>query len=171
MDNGKKGGLNTTQKILIIGFICILAAIGAVAYFLLKKEAPAAETTGNSLLVDDSNLDDIGNQMAEAVADGMFEVNMNTIWNFPDSKSPSADAYVANGSANRYPVSFEILLDGTEQIYASPVIPVGKQIKEIKLEKELSAGTYEAVCMYHLWAEDGTENSSFGVNVTLNIAE
>lgn len=161
----KKKRLSKTQIILIIGFICILLAIGIVAFLILHKD----DSEGN-LVIDDSNLEDVESQLSETVKDGMFEVNMNTTWNFPNGTSASSDAYVANGDANTHPISFEVLLDGTDVIYSSTVIPVGKQIKEIILDKDLPAGTYQAVCMYHLLNEDGTESSSCGINISLNIA-
>ena len=102
--------------------------------------------------------------------EGMFEVNMNTIWTFPNGESASADAYIANGHANKLPISFEIIVD-EEVVYTSTVIPVGNQIKDIVLDKPLDAGSYNAVCMYYLWNEDGTENSNFGVNIQLVVKE
>lgn len=163
MDGVKKSKLSKTQKIIIIGIICIIAAIGIAAYFLLNRE------TEGTLVVDDSNLEDVEQKLTDSVAEGMFEVNMNTTWNFPDGSSASSDAFVANGTANTHPISFEVMLDGTEKIYSSSVIPTGKQVKEIVLEKNLEAGEYKAVCVYHLWNEDGTESSSCGVNIILNI--
>lgn len=168
---GEKGGMTTNQKIMICGFTLLIIVIVVAAVFIYKslnKEEPPA-ATGN-LVIDESNLAEVTDQMAESVKDGMFEVNMNTTWNFPSAKEASADAFVANSNSNHYPISFEILLgDEKEVIYTSTVIPVGNQIKEIKLEKELEPGSYDVVCFYRLWKEDGTENSSFGVNITLNI--
>jgi len=172
MNKERKKGLSTVHIILICGFICLIAAVGVAAYFIVKSQSNndvSQVLPKGSLVIDESNLEDVKEELSEAVAEGMFEVNMNTAWNFPDGKSASTDAYVANGNANSSPISFEILIDGTENVYTSTVMPVGKQIKEIKLEKELSAGLYNAVCFYHLWKEDGTEKSSFGVNITINV--
>lgn len=164
VEEEKKEKKNKKKKIIIVAIICTIAVVGIILYFILNKEE-------GGLVIDDSNLADVEEQLAETVADGMFEINMNTTWNFPNGESASSDAYVANGNANKYPISFEILLDGTEVVYSSTVIPVGKQIKEIALDKDLPAGSYQAVCMYHLLNEDGTDNSSCGVNIALNIAE
>lgn len=177
MDQNKKQGLNTTQIILIVGFLLLLIAVGAATFFIIKSQkqnsgtVPQPPVTGGNLVVDESNLEDIEKILTDSVADGMFEINMNAIWNFPDGKSASTDAYVANSHANHYSFTFEILLDGTEVIYSSSLVPVGSRIKEIALDKELEAGTYDAVCMYHLWTEDGVEDSSCGVNITINVSE
>lgn len=169
----KNKGLTTNQKILIGGFAAIAVVIVIAGFFLYRAlnnhEEPVVSSAGGNLVVDESNLTEIEDMLSEAVQDGMFEVNMSTTWNFPDGKSASSDAFLANGTANHYPLTFEVLLDGEEVVYSSTVIPVGNQIKEIKLDKELTAGSYKAVCLYHLWKEDGTENSTFGVDITLNI--
>lgn len=162
----QKDKLTKTQKILIIGFVCLIAVIGVAVFLIIHKDDQQGV-----LVIDESNLEDVEEQLAETVAEGTFEVNMNTTWNFPNATSASSDAYVANGKANTRAISFEILVDGTEVVYSSTVIPVGKQIKEIILDKKLEAGSYPALCLYHLLNEDGTESSSCGINITINIAE
>lgn len=167
-ENSKKGKLTLTHIILIIGFLILLIVVCVIGYQLLK---PREEPTGiGALVVDESNLVEIQEQIDYKEDAGMFEVNMNTIWNFPNGNSASSDAYLANGAANRLPISFEIILD-EEVIYTSTVIPVGNKIKEIVLDKDLEAGIYEAVCRYTLWNEDGTEDSEFGVNITIIVNE
>lgn len=173
MEDKSRKGLTTTQKILVAGFACIIVAIAAVGFFLYRTMQPKGDenvTTGN-LVVDESNLASVAEDLQSRVDDSMFEMNMNTVWNFPDGGSASNDAYVANASGNHYAISFEVILEENENIFTSGVIPVGNRIKEIKLDKDLPAGTYDAVCMYHLLKEDGTENSSFGVNIIININE
>lgn len=167
-ENKKKFTL--THAILIIGFLILIAVVCVIGYQLLK---PQEETSGTgALVVDESNLAQIQENITQKESEGMFEVNMNTVWHFPDGKSASTDAYLANGGANRLPISFEIILneeENEEVVYTSTVIPIGNMIKEIVLDKDLEAGTYSAVCWYTLWNEDGTEDSSFGVNITLVI--
>ena len=157
--------------LIIILFIGMLAAIGVLAYMVLNpKEVTVVQEQQGSLLIDESNLEEVVESISESVSEGMFEVNMNTTWRFQDGKSASSNAYVANGTANTYPISFEVVLE-EKVVYTSTIIPVGKQIKEIVLEKDLEAGTYDAVCVYHLLNEDGTEKSEFGVNIRLIISE
>lgn len=170
----KKSKLSTTQVILIVGFSLVLIMIVVIGIFLLrpaqeKPESGTAALSGNGLVIDESNLQQVEEMVVNSVKKGMFEVNMNTNWTFADGSQASEDAYVANGASNQLPITFEVLLDGTENIYTSTVIPVGSRIKEIRLEKVLPAGTYNAVCKYHLWNEDGTESSSVGVNITIII--
>lgn len=176
-ENKKQKAENSkTQIILIVGFALVIAVICIIGYFLyssLKKQDESKPVVGGNtnLVIDESNLAEVEELITQAAEEGMFELNMNTIWSFPDGKSPSSDAYVANSNANSRPISFEIFINDTECVYSSTVIPVGSRIKEIKLDTELPAGEYSATCMYHLWNEDGTEKSSFGVGVVLNINE
>lgn len=162
---------NKGKVLMIILFIGMLSTIGVLAYMVLNpKEATVQQEQQGSLLIDESNLEEVTDSISEAVKDGMFEVNMSTDWNFQNGEAASTNAVVANGIANKYPISFDVILDD-EVIYTSTIIPVGKQIKEIILDKELDKGTYNAVCLYHLWNEDGTQNSEFGVKIRLIIEE
>lgn len=166
----KPSKLTTTHKILIFGFAFLIIVIGVAGYFIYQSLQKPEEPTGNSYLIDESNLTDITRQMAEEVADGMFEVNMNTKWTFPDGKSASTNAEIANSSFNKYPIAFDIRLAGEEEpIFTSTVIPVGSQINKVILERSLSAGTYDAVCTYHLLDDNGNEKSTLAVNITLTI--
>ena len=102
----KKEKLSMKQKILIAVLIIIILILGIVIYRLLNKEE-------GGLVIDESNLEEVEEQLTDSVADGMFEINMNTVWHFQNGKSASSDAYVANGGSNKHPISFEVLLDGT----------------------------------------------------------
>lgn len=173
--------LNATQIILIVGIVVIVAAVGVVGFVLkgtpaepqatppqtMAQGGPAAGT-GN-LVVDERNARDVAAEMQQRAKEGMFEVKMNSSWNFPDGKSPSSDAYVANSAANRLPVYFEVkTADGTV-VYTSPEIPVGSAVQDIVLTQPLAAGNYECVCTYHLLNEDKTVRSSVSVVVRLHV--
>lgn len=167
--NAQKGKLTTNQKIMIGGFVAIILVI-IVAAIILYHILTKPDDTQGSLVIDASNVEAVTNELAERVADGMFEVNMNTVWHFKDASEPSYDAVLANLGSNNYAISFDVILADTEEtVFTSTVIPIGSQIKEIKLDKDLDAGTYNAICKYHLLREDGTENSSMSVNITLAV--
>ena len=172
-----KPKLSTTQVILIAGIVVIAAAVVFVGVFVLGKEktapdpvpAPAAFGSGN-VVVDEQNMHDIFAELDRKAAEGMFEVKMNATWNFPDGKSPSTDAYVANSKANSLPIYFEVETAGGEIVYTSPEIPVGSAVKDLVLDRPLAAGDYECVCTYHLLNEDKTVRSSVSVVVRLHVA-
>jgi hypothetical protein len=93
-------------------------------------------------------------------------------WTFPDGKSESKDAYVANSVNNTHPICFDVYMkDSEELLYSSPVLPVGTDLKNIKLDKELPAGEYKATVMYTLLkdTESQEEISSAGFVITITI--
>lgn len=164
--------LSKGQKIMIGGFTCVIIVIvaaAAVIFSILSKPKP--EPAKGNLVVNQDNVSQITNDIEAEVADGMFMTDMNVDWSFPNGKSASVDAYVGNSISNHRPISFDVVLSDTgEVIYTSDVIPTGYTIKEIKFDTSLSAGTYAAVCNYHLLDEEtGDVVSSVGINITLRI--
>lgn len=156
---------NKKRNILIGGaFIVLLAVIGVLLYIIFKPEPV------RSNVVTKEDVETAAIDLQEKVRDGMFKMTMNNQWVFPDSSSPSSNAYVSNSEKNRKPFYFDLLLGDTKEvIYSSPTLPVGTKLEEITLEKELAAGTYSAVVQYHLLDEDGNTTSSVGATVTLTI--
>ena len=54
-------------------------------------------------------------------------------------------------------------------LYSSPVLPVGKRLDILRLDKTLKDGIYEATCTYHLLDDEDPERElgsvSFGVSL------
>lgn len=120
--------------------------------------------------VDESNVDDIMSELSDKVEEGMFECMMSTTWTFEDAASASSNSYVANVESNRHAIYFDVYLDQTEElIYSSPILPVGSEIHGIKLDKELSAGDYDAIVMYTLVNEAYEEVSTVGFRITISV--
>lgn len=110
------------------------------------------------------------NEMGDKVAEGMYECKMTTSWVFEDGKSESPNAYVANVESNLHAVYFDVYDASTDELlYSSPILPIGTELKNIKLEKELQKGEYDAVVMYTLVDEDNEEVSTVGFNITITI--
>ena len=113
-------------------------------------------------------MEDMGNEVQE----GYFETYMNTVWTFPDGASESTDAVLGNSPNNKKPIRCEVMLaDSNEVVLSTGVLPVGAEMPPFKLEVDLDAGKYEAVCMVYLLNEedDGTytDYSNAGFNVTI----
>jgi hypothetical protein len=161
-------GLSTKHILLILGSLIIVCGAVVAVIVLLR---PAASVTAGIPVIDESNLDDITREMEEKVAKGMFETHMNTTWTFPDGQSPSRDAVMGNAASNHYPFWFEVTVPGAEGVvYTSSLLPVGSQIVEIILDKDLDPGNYPAVVTIHMVEEDGTEvESNMGFNITLMV--
>lgn len=170
----EKAKLSTTQKILIAGFAVIVVAVIVIGAVLLLRGSNTPDTAqvggpapGN-VVIDEGNYADVIAELDRKAKEGMFEVKMNSSWTFPDGKSASTDASVANSSANHKPFYFEVSVGETEEIiYTSPKVPVGSKVTGFALTKDLDAGTYDCVCTYHLLNDDDTIATSASVTVTV----
>lgn len=178
-----KTGQNENKKnkvtivVIIILAIVVIALVGVVAYLLGKGKNDTGNATRDvadsvRTVVDENSSQDIMNQMREEVEEGMFECKMSMSWSFANGTSESKDAYVTNSTNNTHPICFDIYLNDTEElIYSSPVLPVGADLKNIKLDKPLSKGEYKATVMYSLLkdTESQEEISSAGFVITINV--
>lgn len=166
-------GLTNKHIILILGSLAIICAAVVITILLLHQPTPLPQdiVPDKVPIVNKDNLDKIESDIEDKVAKGMFETHMNTNWEFPDGKSNSSNAVMGNSASNRYPFWFTVTLKDTNEIvYTSSLLPLGTQLKEIKLEKDLKKGTYPAVVSIHMVDEKGVEvESNMGFNITLNV--
>lgn len=162
---GEEQKKSKKKKIIII--ICILLVIiAAVAVFLWLRRPKNVLTEENYKQI----MEDMDNQVQE----GYFETYMNTDWTFPDGTSETTDAILGNSPNNKKPIRCEVMLADTEEIiYTTGVLPVGAELPPFKLDVDLDAGTYDAVCMVYLLDEedDGSysDYSNAGFNVTITV--
>lgn len=162
------------KKAAVILFIAaLLAVIAALVILLIGKKEPAREDAV-SYVMQEENYEQIMENMEDEVREGYFETYMNTVWTFPDGTSETSDAILGNSPNNTKPIRCEILLvDTGELLYQTGVLPIGTQLPAFKLDKNLSAGKYDAMCMVYLLneKEDGSyeDYSSAGFNVTIMV--
>lgn len=170
MTSQNKSGVHSKKKvIIIIAFVLLLAALVVCIVLLLRRNEESKEPLERGF-VEEDNADYIMDDMADKVAEGMFECKMSTTWTFENSDSVSQNAYVANVESNRYTICFDVYeAETNELLYSSPLLPVGTDFNDVKLEKELSAGDYDAVVMYTLVDDNNEEVSTVGFNITISI--
>ena len=155
------------RKIIIIAFAVLCIALAVCIVLLLQKTKPKELDRG---FVDESNKDKVMEDMGNKVAEGMFECKMTTSWVFEDGKSESPNAYVANVESNLHTIYFDVYDTATDELlYSSPMLPVGTELNNIKLEKELQKGEYDAVVQYTLVGEENEEVSTVGFNITISV--
>lgn len=153
------------KKIIII--VCILLLIiAAVAIFLWLRRPKN--------MITEENYKQIMEDMDNEVKEGYFETYMNTEWTFPDGTSETTNAQFGNSPNNKKPIRCEVMLADTEEvIYSTGVLPVGAELPPFKLDVDLDAGTYDAICQVYLLdeEEDGTytDYSNAGFNVTITV--
>jgi hypothetical protein len=154
------------RKKIVIIILLLLLIIAAVVIFLIMKRPKRVMT--------EENYKQISEEMDEQVQEGYFETYMNTDWTFPNGASESTNAILGNSPNNKKPIRCEVILADTEEvIYSTEVLPVGAELPPFKLDVDLDAGTYDAVCMVYLLDEedDGsyTDYSNAGFNVTITV--
>ena len=169
----------TGKGILVIGVIAIVvvaALIGVIIFLLVKQRAPKEELPKRQVLVTEDNVEEVVEEIQELeeikkVAPGYYTVTMFTTWHFKDGSEASYDGYVINVENNTNDVYFDIVMaeDESQILYSSPIIPIGGRLNEIKLNRDLDAGTYDTVCIYHLVDEEQNDLSEVRVYLTLVI--
>lgn len=152
------------RKKIIIAVCILLIIIAAILIYFLTR--PKRMTEGN--------YKQIMEEMENEVQEGYFETYMNTEWTFPDGTSETTNAILGNSPNNKKPIRCEVMLTETEEVvFTTDVIPVGAELPPFKLDKDLDAGTYDAVCMVYLLDEEdnGTyaDYSNAGFNVTITV--
>lgn len=153
------------KKVIIIIVILLLIIASIVIFLWLRRP---------KRVMNEANYKQISEEMDAQVQEGYFETYMNTEWTFPDGASESTNAILGNSPNNKKPIRCEVLLADTQEvIYSTDVLPVGAELPPFKLDVDLDAGTYDAVCMVYLLDEedDGsyTDYSNAGFNVTITV--
>lgn len=170
-----KTSSQSNKIILIVGAIVIVALLVVILILLLGKKQDTNNTAQQeekrAVVVSQDKAEEIAEEMIqeEYVAPGYYEAVMSTTWHFANGDAGSEDSYVENITTNTNDVYFDLFVSDDEEhaIYESPVIPRGEKLENIKLDKKLSAGTYDCVLIYHLVDEEQKPISE--VRVGLNI--
>jgi len=169
------------KTVIIIGIVIIILLLAVIIILLLRKEPDKAEpdagqsatreTVNESRIVlDEQSAQETIDEMRKQVEEGMFECSMSMDWTFEDGNAESKDAFVENSSSNSHPLYFDVVLDGSDEvIYSSPILPVGTQLTNFKLDVPLEAGTYKALCKYTLLKDEETQEPLSSANFVINI--
>ena len=161
--------MKNQKKVTIVAFAVLCIALVVCVVLLLTRSKEESKELDRDF-VDQPNTDTVMEDIGDKVAEGMFECSMTTSWVFEDGKSESPNAYVANVENNLHTIYFDVYNSATDELlYSSPMLPVGTEIKNIKLDKELQKGEYDAVVMYTLVNEENEEVSSVGFNITISV--
>lgn len=163
--------MKNKKVVAVVGILLAIMAVAAVAIvFLLRGKSSEPET----YVMDEGNYQQIKAEMDEQVSEGYFETYMNTDWTFENGTAETKDAVFGNSPNNTKPIRCEVVLDDTgEIVFKSKVLPVGAELGSFKLDKDLEAGIYNAVCQIYLMdeGEDGryVDSSSAGFHITITV--
>lgn len=154
--------------VIVLTFLLLIVTgvLGGVIYKLINKTAEPvrADRDISEGLVVDSNTN-------SKASEATFTTDMNMIWTFPSGSAVSSNAIIGNSASNLYDCYFEIYLEDDEQtlLYSSPVLPVGKQLEQLKLNRVLPDGAYDALCIYHILDDEDPDKElgTVGFSVSL----
>jgi uncharacterized membrane protein len=174
--NGGKGGKKGLIIGVIVAVVVIIALLTTIIILLVKKDEPVqtvkTEEKRNAVVTQE-RAEEMAEEMIneEYIPPGYYSTKMSTTWHFATGDSVSEDAYVANDKANSNDVFFDVFLeeDESDPIMTSPVIPRGSELKDIKLDKPLKAGTHGCVMVYHLVDDQQNTVSTLRVGFTIII--
>lgn len=168
----KPKGSGGRKVIIAVVIILLVAIIGGMSFVIYSLTKPKPETEAQSDRNNKVGLV-VGNEPPNVdERDAEFTTEMNTDWVFTNGSSASLNAVFANNENNQRDIFFDLSLaddPNAEIIYTSPVLPVGTKLQELKLDKPLEKGDYEAKCKIHLLDENGNETTSVTFAVDLKI--
>lgn len=171
--NESGASVSKTNIILIAALIVVtLVLIIVVIYFFKNPRVQTVQDTPTQreVLITPENVSQRIAELESHNTDSAYTTSMSIDWSFANGAAASKDAYVENDVSNSRAVYFDLVLSSTEEtIYSSPIIPVGSKLKDIRLNKELSKGNYQAVVIYHLIDDDNKDISTVSVAVNLHI--
>ena len=173
--NANSGG--ASRALIIVGALIFAALVGVIVALVMvlnsrPEAAPEEPPRQRTVVVHEDTVEEQVQELINqpAVEPGYYNVSMTMDWVFPDGASPSSNAYVRNRDTNTNDVYFEIQLrDTRETIYESPIIPLGDYIDSVTLDKDLDAGEYRCIIVYHLVDENQREVSTLNMGLTITV--
>lgn len=166
-----KGKTSSVLVVAIVLLVAVLVVLVGVLIYLSQKpsERVAEGDAGSSGIVITEDTRDAGQQVNDRVAAGMIAVKMTPVWYFSDGAS-EGNCYVANSKANDKPLQITVrLADSEEVILDAGPIPVGSCIENFKLDKDLPAGTYDAIVTHTQLDENGDKYNSVQTQISIEI--
>lgn len=165
----RKGG----KAPLIISFAAtaVVVVLVIVAYALSQSKSDNNTPSGKNVVITPENVKEVIKDMKDKkVAPGTYNVKMSPAWTFENGSVASKDAYVENAATNNNDVRFTITRKDTEEeIYSSPIIPLGSRLANITLDTALPAGSHDCIITYHLLDEKGEDVSSVNLSLTITV--
>lgn len=151
------------KKWLLALLLLLLLVLGGIgAYFLTREEPKPVSIVSGEFLPEDKDASKISGaelkKMAQATVDrSKFNMVIAPEATF-ETSAQAGELIIQNPTHNAYPVNVEITRnDNGELIYTSGAIQPGFEVKEAKLEKNLSKGDYPATAKFSLYDDKTKE--------------
>jgi hypothetical protein len=170
---------NKFLAIIVVFLVIIIVLAGVLIAVLLNSKKEESEEERRTVLVTEENAEEVADELfAELekpkLGPDYYTVTMEPVWHFREGDQESYDAVVVNVESNAAPVYFDVFLEEDEShvLYKSPIIPLGGELRNIKLDEDLDAGNYACVTEFHLLGEDQkTTISTVRVGITIVVNE
>ena len=155
-------GANTKKKrMVLIALACLLLLAVGGGIFLMTREEDAA--MDDSLQLDDNatmgvlpgiDMKERQAQLQEQLDEGMIAFSINSSPVFADGGA-EGNLMLENPGNNAKLLVVEIYIDDTQElVYQSKAIPVGSYIENVRLDKVLDAGEYQATAYFKAYREE-----------------
>lgn len=168
MDETKK-----KKKRALLLLLLLLAFGGIGTFFFTREEAKPVSMISGDILPEGKDANKISDAEIKNLAQEKVDRSKFNMIIAPEATFDSADKpgelMIQNPNQNAYPVNVEITRNDTgELIYTSGAIKPGFEVKEAKLEKQLSKGDYPATAKFSLY-DDKTKEKKGEVAVKIMI--
>lgn len=161
------------RALIIVGIILLILITIAICYFLFTKK------DDNDLLYDDNatagilpgvDVDERRKELQNMLDRSMIAFSINTSPVFLNGTS-EGNLLIENPGNNAKLLRVSILIDDTEEeVYASKYLKPGTYIENVKLDKVLEKGTYDATAYFLAYEEESGEYiGQTGAQITITV--
>lgn len=144
------------KKIMILSSILLIAGISTASYFLYFKNKSDIEYEDNATIgvmpgIDiEKRREELQKKLDESVI--AFSINTSPVF---ASGASEGNLMIENPEQNQKLIVAQIKIDNYEQpIYESKYIKPGSYIENIKLNKVLDKGTYDAIAYFKAYNQE-----------------
>lgn len=161
------------KKRWLLLLLLLLALGGISAYFINRGTEKPVSIISGELLPEGKDAAKISDKELKKMAQQKVDRSKFNMVIAPDATFATGesmgDLTIQNPANNAYPVNVEITRNDTDElIYTSGAIKPGFEVKEARLEKELSKGDYPATAKFSLY-DDKTKEKKGEVAAKITI--
>lgn len=169
--------------VLVLILIIVLLAVAAVVLVMSRPQEalPEAPSDGNAgvigyeegvTAVDGDTLQEAVDRMYEQAAEEGIPIEFQNDGSSPDGQK--VNCYIANPEGAPYDFYIQIFSDSgfTDQLYLSKLIPPGKALRELNLEKRLDVGKHRVYVVFTQVEDDhATAHQQASVTMDFTVKE
>ena len=131
---------------------------------------------GRGTVLTTDNYEELLEEFQQPIEDPTYLVSMSLEWEFDRWDRAARGIYIENYAENTRTVYVDVFLDDEngatmfdELIFSSPYIPVGVEMRDFALQKEVAAGNYTATVVYYLVDDEFNVLTDVSVGIRLSI--